>query len=108
MGMPVIEVKDRCDAITDLIESVALEEAALAHILNAEGEKLQAVIAKRDTDVKELLCVNESVEKMVIAITKLEEVLKAKLALFSDEYCCKKRPHRMECIEKTEYADNHE
>ena len=32
-------------AITDLIESVALQEAALSHILNAEGEKIQAVVA---------------------------------------------------------------
>lgn len=41
MGMPVIEASNikRCDAITDIIESVALEQVALSHILNAEGEK---------------------------------------------------------------------
>lgn len=32
-------------AITDLLESIALEETAMSHILNAEGEKLQKAIA---------------------------------------------------------------
>lgn len=40
MGMPVITASatTRDQAITDLIQSVALEETALSHILNAEGE----------------------------------------------------------------------
>ena len=44
MGMPVItpSATTRAQAVTDIIESVALEEAALSHILNAEGEKIRA------------------------------------------------------------------
>jgi len=34
------------EAIIDLLESVALEEMALSHIINAEGEKLQEYIKK--------------------------------------------------------------
>ena len=47
MGMPVISPSQttRCQAITDIIESVALEQAALSHLLNAEGEKLQRVVS---------------------------------------------------------------
>lgn len=47
MGMPVItpSTTTRSQAITDLIESVALEETALSHILNAEGEKIQKMVA---------------------------------------------------------------
>ena len=43
MGMPVITCCDidKCCATSSLLQSIALEEAALAHILNAEGEKLQ-------------------------------------------------------------------
>ena len=89
MGMPVIDVKDRCEAVTDLIESVALGEAALAHILNAEGEKLQAIIAQKPCTI-ELLKVNDSVQKMVTAITRLEIIMQSKLELFADESC--KRP----------------
>lgn len=46
MSMPVIRPScvSRCQAITDIIESVALEQTALSHILNAEGEKIQKVL----------------------------------------------------------------
>lgn len=47
MGMPQIpDGKNRpsySETIVDLLESIALEEMAIAHILNAEGEKLQAI-----------------------------------------------------------------
>ena len=47
MGMPEIRSSNvtRSQAITDILQSIALEEAALAHILNAEGEKLQCAIS---------------------------------------------------------------
>lgn len=47
MGMPVItpSTTTRTQAITDIIESVALQETALSHILNAEGEKIQKMVA---------------------------------------------------------------
>lgn len=44
MGMPHIPSKCRREAINDLLESIALEEIAMAHIMNAEGEKLQKVL----------------------------------------------------------------
>lgn len=65
-------------AITDIIESVALEQAALSHILNAEGEKLQALVAHAATS-EELLTVNTSVNQLVNALSKLEIVLLTKL-----------------------------
>ena len=47
MSMPVISMHPNpitmCQAVTDLLESIALEETALSHILNAEGEKLGKV-----------------------------------------------------------------
>ena len=45
--MPCIECKDvdKCCAASALLQSIALEEAAIAHILNAEGEKLQKAIS---------------------------------------------------------------
>lgn len=50
MGMPEIpDGKNRPtldETIIDLLESIALEEMAIAHILNAEGEKLQEVIKR--------------------------------------------------------------
>ncbi len=50
MGMPQIpDGKNRPtydETIIDLLESIALEEMAIAHILNAEGEKLQELIKR--------------------------------------------------------------
>lgn len=88
MSMPIITpgTGTRSQAITDIIESVALEQTALSHILNAEGEKIQAIVIKAKTG-DEMLAVNKSVQSMVNAVTRLEMVLQAKLELFSDCAC---------------------
>ena len=82
MSMPVIVpgTGTRCQAITDIITSVALEQTALSHILNAEGEKLQRIVAEADT-AEQMLAVNKSVNNMVNSITRLEMLLQGKLQL---------------------------
>lgn len=86
MGMPDIKSSDtkRNQAVTDAIQSVALEEAAIAHILNAEGEKLQKAIHCEETDVCMLLEVNRSVESMVKNLIELEKTLINKLETLKD------------------------
>ncbi len=88
MGMPIIKpsTTTRCQSITDIIESVALEQTALAHILNAEGEKIQKIVADAKS-ADEMLSVNKSVQSMVNAISRLEIILQAKLELFDDVLC---------------------
>ena len=89
MGMPVITASTttRGQAITDLIQSVALEETALSHILNAEGEKIQKMVALPDVTPEVLLATNKSVESMVNAVSRLEMILQSKLANFDDCLC---------------------
>lgn len=84
MGMPIITPSDttREQAITDILESVALQEAALSHILNAEGEKIQKVVAMPDVTPEMLLATNKSVESMVNAVSRLEMLLHSKVAAF--------------------------
>ncbi|MEG1848055.1 MAG: hypothetical protein RRX92_03010 [Lachnospiraceae bacterium] len=67
----------------DVLESIALVEAALSHILNAEGEKLQKVLAST-SDIETILCVNREVNKTLINATHLEHALYAKLAAVID------------------------
>lgn len=88
MGMPIIETSNttRCDAITDIIQSVALEQAALSHILNAEGEKLQYVIQSEESP-EMIIETNNSVRAMVESIAKLEIILQSKLGLFEQCLC---------------------
>ena len=87
MGMPVITPGEgsREQAITDLIQSVALQEAALAHMMNAEGEKMQKIIAMDSVSTDDLLKLNKSVTQLVSAISRLEMLFIAKLELFAEE-----------------------
>lgn len=89
MGMPVITASTttRSQAVTDIIESVALEETALFHILNAEGEKIQKMVAMQDVTPEMLLATNKSVESMVNAVSKLEMILQSKLSVFEGCLC---------------------
>ncbi|MEG0407642.1 MAG: hypothetical protein RRY22_04615 [Bacilli bacterium] len=88
MSMPIITPSGvtKCQAITDIIESVALEQTGLSHILNAEGEKIQKALLLSTTN-QELLEVNKSVQTMVNSIARLETILQGKLELFSDCLC---------------------
>lgn len=94
MGMPVITPSSttRNQSITDIIESVALEETALSHILNAEGEKIQKVVAMQDVTPEVLLATNKSVESMVNAVSRLEMILHSKLSAFEDCLCERTEP----------------
>lgn len=89
MGMPIITPSEttRCQAVTDIIESVALEQTALSHILNAEGEKLQKAVNLAEISPAQLLQFNKSVEQMVRTVAQLEMILQAKLQLFNDCFC---------------------
>lgn len=99
MSMPKIECShvDKCCAASALLQSIALEEAAISHILNAEGEKLQKAVSISCTH-KELMDINDSVGNMIDKITSLEVILKSKLDLIKpllDE--CDKKPPKTEC-----------
>ena len=89
MGMPVIKpsTTTRDQAITDIIESVALEETALSYILNAEGEKIQKMVAMQEVTPDVLLATNKSVESMVNAVSRLEMILHSKLSAFDGCLC---------------------
>lgn len=87
MSMPVIipGTTTTAQAINDIIESVALEETGLSHILNAEGEKIQAFVAIPGVTPDQLLAVNASVQATIDAISKLEMILQSKLSLFKGQ-----------------------
>jgi len=90
MSMPTIThgTGTRFRAITDMIQSVALEQTAISHILNAEGEKIQRVVAMPGVSVAQLIETNNSVESLLETIARLEQALHAKLSLFEDCLCC--------------------
>lgn len=80
----------KCQSVTDIIESIALIETGLAHIINAEGEKIQKVIASTD-DVNLINKTNETVTKLITKVTFLEQVLLEKLECALKVDCDKKK-----------------
>lgn len=90
MGMPQIpEGKYRPtwhEMVVDMLESIALEEMAIAHIMNAEGEKVQEVVKRyggQDIGYSELhrscrdaqSMMNSLIMKEWLLFTKLNTVL---------------------------------
>ena len=71
-------------AVIDLLESIALQETALSHILCAESQKMKAALALDGLDLCKLLEVNDSATNMVHAVANLELVLKDKLEFISN------------------------
>lgn len=96
---PNIEL-DRNEAITMLLASIALEEMGLAHILNTEGEKLQHVLGqaqKNKTCPNEILAINNSVEKVIKSVTRLQLVLQDKLENVMELMPKEDSPHEPIC-----------
>ncbi|MGI6175798.1 MAG: hypothetical protein ACOYJC_06530 [Christensenellales bacterium] len=56
--------------LTMILSSIALEEVALSHIINAEGEKIQYILNKTGVhgcpaDLKDIVAVNKSVTDLL-------------------------------------------
>lgn len=81
---PLISI-NRTQVVNLLLASVALEELGLAHIINAEGEKLQAVLGTLPglsitaTSISGLLSVNREVRRSLQTVLKNQMLLEFKL-----------------------------
>ena len=71
-------------AVIDLVESIALQESALSHILCAESQKMKTAMGMEELDLCKLLEVNDSATNMVHAVANLELVLKEKLEFIAN------------------------
>lgn len=77
----------RCKAITRLIDAVAEQQEALARILEAEHKKIEKATQLGGTNVNDLVEIDESAERILAAVTRLELAIQLKLDLFSDCLC---------------------
>lgn len=71
--------------VIDIIESIALEETAIAHILNMEGGKLQKFLTLNPT-IEDLLNINNSIKNTIELLSNLELILCRKLEV-SKKFC---------------------
>lgn len=73
------------EALTMIIASIAMEELALSHIVNAEGEKLQYILGtlpgsrKPCASTQEILAVNQSAAAVLDTVMQSQMLLKGKL-----------------------------
>lgn len=77
----------RCTAISQLIEAVAEQQESLARILEAEHRKIEKTTQLYNTDVDDLVRIDDSVERILAAVTRLELAIQLKLDLFRDCLC---------------------
>lgn len=88
MSMPEFPVPNpeltRDQALNMILSSIAMEELALSHILNAEGEKIQYVLGNSSckacaAETGDVLAVNESVTNLMEMVMQNQLILKNKM-----------------------------
>ncbi|MFJ8268107.1 hypothetical protein [Peribacillus asahii] len=88
MSMPSIPKEphrpNRKEVAIDLLESIALEEIALSHIMNAEAEKIQAFVGKHlnfptHPESRDIIKFNKGVNQLLETIVMKEWLLLKKL-----------------------------
>ena len=87
MSTPIITTSNNpvsmSQAITDLIESIAMQEASMSCILAAEAQKNQKALTM-EISLDQLLNVNDTAMNMVQTINDLEHTLRDKLEFVSN------------------------
>jgi hypothetical protein len=98
MGMPnVPDIKPKIelcfeDTVNLLLTSIALEELSLAHIMNAEAEKIQEIVKLPSCNkLEDLICIDKSVERMMRDVIKKEMLLEFKFENILELVNCKKK-----------------
>ena len=106
MSMPHIPKQphrpDKEEVTIDLLESIALEEISLSHLLNAEAEKIQAFVGEcldfpSKPSNKEIIDFNKEARRFVNSIVMKEWLLLNKLDDVLDTI--PHRHHQCECDE---------
>lgn len=65
-------------AVTDIVESIAMEEAAISHILSSEGELIRK-LRDMKCSTAELLAANKSINRVIKTTLKMQMLLQFKM-----------------------------
>ncbi|HYF93558.1 MAG TPA: hypothetical protein VD969_15195 [Symbiobacteriaceae bacterium] len=84
MSMPQIPQVSRDQAITDMIEALAMQEAALAGLIHAEATKVDALVAAgipAATDTAQVETYQEAVSNVIQTAMDRQQAIANKLEL---------------------------
>jgi len=84
LKIPFCEHVSRRQAITDVIESIAMEEKGIAAILDVEVKKINTVLCSHKPSISDLQVVDKSVCDCIKALVRLQLLLGIKLEEVSD------------------------
>lgn len=83
-------------ALNMILTSIALEETALSHIINAESEKMQSVLKHCPNNTDAILAINNSVKETLEIVMQNQMLLKSKMEKVlehlpkqNEDCCCK-------------------
>jgi hypothetical protein len=82
IGLPIIPNRTQEQAYVDIITSISLEEASLAHIINAEAEKIQAItglMQEGQVSPNEVINFQNAIERNIRTTIKMQMLLEFKL-----------------------------
>lgn len=77
---PIVSVT-REESIVMLLSSIALEEIALSHIMNAEGEKMQYVLGTLSDDQENSYCLDDILKVSQSTLRMMKEVILKEILL---------------------------
>ncbi len=119
MGMPEVPKRENLpnieEVVVQILESIAIEELAIAHIMNAEGEKMQAIVKELNAVTLSSDWVSEAfknttttlntlIMKEWMMLNKMENALTIYQKLIKEEQLTKKAPLSSEKITCAKYV----
>lgn len=84
MKMPITPECNKPNALDKILESIAHEEDGIAHLLNAEGDKVEAVaclIEAGEITPLEVIDFQKSISKVIQTFIKMQMLLQFKLEI---------------------------
>ena len=97
MTTPYIPRKTQEEALVDLMESIALEETAIANLLNAETEKVKEINLEKE-NLRDVIDFQNTVHKIAKILIKYQILLQFKLEIVEKMISRPCPPKKEDCL----------
>jgi hypothetical protein len=97
MTIPHLPPKTLEEALVDLLESIALEETAIANLLNAETEKIKAINLEKE-NLQDVIKFQDNVHKLAKTLLKYQILLQFKLEIVENIIPRPLPPQKEDCV----------